>query len=438
MAIQDKFNKPNHIYKITKDIDLEGQTLTIPNGCTLDFQGGSFSNGTIVGNSTSIIGNDYNIFNNIIFNGIIKGRISCTMFGASSSKSKQENMNIIKHAIKQVDNSGGGELFIPKSINYGYKKNDLSTLPYVDVNNDIVIIDESEGNTYEAPSKDGSQIRYFYMTGENNNQHDSGGNYIRATHHPYMFLSNDKDANDADNRRATYFVGNNGNICWGIGQGTNTIESDGTNRDEELSDFKIVGNNIAGGKGLTNVMVISKNSGKIGFNIQNPTNDFHLKTREIENTNGASIFIDASNRNNELELLLKIGSTLKRIGVSNKNKNLYIVDNSSIILNISPNGDIVSKNKLGIYFGEGNPNGKLECGIGSIYQDRTPKNNSQGLYVCVDDVNKKFNLLCGLDSNTTSNRPTKVPIGFQYFDTTLNKPIWWTGSKWVDATGADV
>lgn len=28
--------------------------------------------------------------------------------------------------------------------------------------------------------------------------------------------------------------------------------------------------------------------------------------------------------------------------------------------------------------------------------------------------------------------------GFQYFDTTLNKPIWWTGSAWVDATGATV
>lgn len=29
-------------------------------------------------------------------------------------------------------------------------------------------------------------------------------------------------------------------------------------------------------------------------------------------------------------------------------------------------------------------------------------------------------------------------VGFQFFDTTLNKPIWWTGTKWVDATGADV
>lgn len=28
--------------------------------------------------------------------------------------------------------------------------------------------------------------------------------------------------------------------------------------------------------------------------------------------------------------------------------------------------------------------------------------------------------------------------GFQYFDTTINKPIYWDGSKWIDATGATV
>lgn len=29
-------------------------------------------------------------------------------------------------------------------------------------------------------------------------------------------------------------------------------------------------------------------------------------------------------------------------------------------------------------------------------------------------------------------------IGFIYFDITLDKPIYWNGSKWVDSTGADV
>jgi hypothetical protein len=40
-------------------------------------------------------------------------------------------------------------------------------------------------------------------------------------------------------------------------------------------------------------------------------------------------------------------------------------------------------------------------------------------------------------SGTTAERPTVTLIGFIYFDTDLGKPVWWTGTKWVDAAGAD-
>lgn len=51
-----KIVNSNIIYVIVSDIDLQGETLTIPTGCTLDFQGGSFSNGTIIGYSTKVKG----------------------------------------------------------------------------------------------------------------------------------------------------------------------------------------------------------------------------------------------------------------------------------------------------------------------------------------------------------------------------------------------
>lgn len=42
-------------------------------------------------------------------------------------------------------------------------------------------------------------------------------------------------------------------------------------------------------------------------------------------------------------------------------------------------------------------------------------------------------------TGASTDRPTGIVVtGFQYFDTTLNKPIWWNGSAWVDATGATV
>lgn len=61
MAIQDKFNKSNLIYKIITNINLESETVIIPSGCTLDFQGGSISNGTITLDNTKILPQGCNI-----------------------------------------------------------------------------------------------------------------------------------------------------------------------------------------------------------------------------------------------------------------------------------------------------------------------------------------------------------------------------------------
>lgn len=42
-------------------------------------------------------------------------------------------------------------------------------------------------------------------------------------------------------------------------------------------------------------------------------------------------------------------------------------------------------------------------------------------------------------NGTLQERPANIiNKGFQYFDTTINKPIYWDGSKWIDATGATV
>lgn len=38
---------------------------------------------------------------------------------------------------------------------------------------------------------------------------------------------------------------------------------------------------------------------------------------------------------------------------------------------------------------------------------------------------------------TTTQRPANVDVGFDYFDTTLGKPIYWNGVKWVKADGTD-
>jgi hypothetical protein len=43
------------------------------------------------------------------------------------------------------------------------------------------------------------------------------------------------------------------------------------------------------------------------------------------------------------------------------------------------------------------------------------------------------------NSGTTAQRPTKgLYVGRPYFDTTLNRPIWYTGTNWIRADGVVV
>lgn len=51
---QDMINQANTIYKVRYDFDLNGATITIPENCTLKFEGGSLSNGTVSFNNTFI------------------------------------------------------------------------------------------------------------------------------------------------------------------------------------------------------------------------------------------------------------------------------------------------------------------------------------------------------------------------------------------------
>lgn len=122
MAIQDKFNKPNVIYKITKDIDLNGGTLTIPAGCTLDFQGGSFKNGVINFNNAKLIGSirfDTSLsFKDTPFNSLI----DITWFGAKGDN-LTDNASILNHVITNVNsNYMPCTIFIPSGM---YKYSDI-------------------------------------------------------------------------------------------------------------------------------------------------------------------------------------------------------------------------------------------------------------------------------------------------------------------------
>ena len=62
----------------------------------------------------------------------------------------------------------------------------------------------------------------------------------------------------------------------------------------------------------------------------------------------------------------------------------------------------------------------------SLTTTRTCKNCKEKINIALENL------------NSGDYRPINVNKGTSFFDNTVNKPIWWTGTKWVDATGADV
>lgn len=75
LLTQSMINKENTIYVIQYEYDLNSEEITIPEGCVLNFQGGSLSNGTIILNNTKIkpngcVLNDF--FQNITIQGNFK------------------------------------------------------------------------------------------------------------------------------------------------------------------------------------------------------------------------------------------------------------------------------------------------------------------------------------------------------------------------------
>lgn len=97
---QEMVSKSNTIYEIRYDFDLNDKEITIPEGCVLDFQGGSLSNGEIVGNNTAIQSGSIQIFGlDVELNGNWNiDKFNVKWFGAKGDKINDDTICIQKAA----------------------------------------------------------------------------------------------------------------------------------------------------------------------------------------------------------------------------------------------------------------------------------------------------------------------------------------------------
>lgn len=97
---QDMINRPNTIYEIRYDFDLNDNIITLNNGCSLKFCEGSLNNGIINCSTTIIDSKPINIFYNVILQGSIIGDVIINWFNHSSDCVK--SMYNLSCAIKIV------------------------------------------------------------------------------------------------------------------------------------------------------------------------------------------------------------------------------------------------------------------------------------------------------------------------------------------------
>ena len=187
MNIQNKFKKTNTIYKITKDMNLEGSTLIIPVGCTLDFQGGSFKNGTIEGNGTAIQSELRRIFDdNIILEGMWNVKEAYPEWFGGKGDGVTDNTQAINNCIKYFTNtyiSAGTYITnqiddIPsfRTINGCGKKSIIQANPKMNLTNSYLLRTKNGGS--------GITFSNFVLLGGANSTESNykiGGIYLRST-----------------------------------------------------------------------------------------------------------------------------------------------------------------------------------------------------------------------------------------------------------------
>ena len=147
----EQLTQTNTIYEIRYDFDLNGGEVTIPGGCVLDFQGGSLSNGSIVGANTTLKSEPITIFNNCNLSGNWSTIESCPeWFGGKKTSNINKCFNYFNSCVVLRGNYLYDETIVIPF--YSYIEN--VGICTIDANNidDVVVEINNYGNTIKLDS----------------------------------------------------------------------------------------------------------------------------------------------------------------------------------------------------------------------------------------------------------------------------------------------
>lgn len=463
----------DRLLRIVENIDLNGATLILPSGCTLDFQGGSFSNGTIVGNETKIIAGLQKIFDTDI---TLSGTWSIAdayseWFGAKKDGITDDYLPIQKtlDSFRLLKlNKGTYNITLPIKI--------TSNTSIYGVNNKTCILQKTGNGTIDdinavliitstATYASGINLSLFTIS-------SVGYNVDYGIYAPQFSNSTLNCIDIWQCKTGIYLTTSWGLIFTQLDISSNTrYRIPGSEYGYPIdTTYGIYCESSGGTSFIINRCYIHgvafgyyiKGIHKINFN--NATVDnFHNTAFHIEGCEGSLNSCGCENGciKSGLYLMYLANTVLKfenfvtagvKLEDTNTSATLFTIAYSSIIKLINSKIEDVEivgtfnylrlsqassveydRNKTG--FKEPNYFADADSVIKVIEKDTI---------IVIKNAGRKNTTYLGIPSlGSTANRPTSAPVGFCYYDMTIAKPIWVktiseNGITWIDATGSTV
>lgn len=189
---QDMINNPNTIYHIQYDYNLNNQTIIIPSGCVLLFEGGSINNGKLTGNNTKLAG-DIKILQCVGSGTYDIDKVNVRNFGAKGdgiSNDTQAFNNALSFIIKKTNYTQS-----PNSVLTLYIPNGIYRIEEVTVTNCSIIGESSTGTIIQGVDLSTSNITFIHSQ--------------TATYGPKTIISNLYFSNGTFSNRKTSVEFNN-------------------------------------------------------------------------------------------------------------------------------------------------------------------------------------------------------------------------------------
>lgn len=486
VLIQSMVNEINTIYIITEDYDLNGLEIILPTGCTLDFQGGSLKNGSIVFNNTKLTGNV--LLSSLSSLNGLPSEIEASWFNIRPCN--KDNSNLLNQLIdllpeKEVYTikfeSGvykfESPIYIRSRINFIGKSYVHGSDYWVNDNRDecVFLFNHEEYGIISDNNTTGVNT-FKNITFRAGNENSGGCNFISelgASSYNYNLLFEHCNFNGFKHKfglRISDCWRSNINTCHFIGCGgaIGIIKgSTGENNDIMIFQCTIeeccVG--IYGSGLLRNINIIggtiegirSKNY-KTTFPNEIKIPQYVLKKLSVKEqgeirtavlVTGTMIGVIEGvyfEANEGIDLFFSYESVVNIIGCTFNDTFLKaepIINGFCNSLNIQGNIFYINKNREhSTFIIDANIKNLIFIGNdthGLSYKNLVNKENISKYFM--QDSNGKFyisNIIEEIKSGDKRPILNSKQIGYLYFDTILQKPIWWTGFKWVDANGKPI